>query len=236
MSSFALGSLARRMALAVLGLSALLAAAPARADVVFGNLNADNSRPLGATNTDLGDGVSGNTQWLAQGFATGSSTLLDLQSVTVGLFGTSVGTVPITVSIYGDVSGNPGASPLFTSAVTQVGNTDKYSFSFTGATLQANTTYWVVPNEGSWYFNNGTPAAPIGQNSSGYSYVGARESLTLGATPQNAAWDVGGSNRYSVSVTSVPEPSTLALASIGVVAIVGLEARRRVRRIVVLRG
>lgn len=216
--------------LAALGLVAVLIAAPARADVVFGNLNADNSRPLGSTSTDLGDGVPDNPQWLAQGFSTGSATLLDLQSVTVGLFGASVGTVPITVSIYGDVSGNPGANPLFTSAATQVGNTDKYTFSFTGATLLANTTYWVVPNEGSWYFNNGTPAAPIGHNSSGYSYVGGRESLTLGATPQNATWDIGGSNRYSVSVTAVPEPSTFALASIGLATIVGLEARRRFRR------
>jgi len=160
-----------------------------------------------------------------------AATLLDLQSITVGLFGTNVSTIPLTVSIYADSAGNPAATPLFTSAVTQVGTTDKYTFSFTGASLSANTTYWVVPNGGSWYYNAGTPPAPMAHNASGYTYVGGRESLSTGVTPASSVWDVGGNNRYSVSITAVPEPSTLTLAGIGLAMVVGLEVRRRRRQV-----
>jgi MYXO-CTERM domain-containing protein len=231
MSSYVRGSFARRVACAALGLAALLVAAPSRAEVVFGNLNSDNSRNLGSTNTDLGGQIVDDVNWLAQGFNTGAATLLDLQSITVGLFGTNVSTIPLTVSIYADSAGNPAATPLFTSAVTQVGTTDKYTFSFTGASLSANTTYWVVPNGGSWYYNAGTPPAPIAHNASGYTYVGGRESLSTGVTPASSVWDVGGNNRYSVSITAVPEPSTLTLAGIGLAMVVGLEVRRRRRQV-----
>lgn len=228
MSSNVFGFFTRRAACAAVGLVALLASAPARADVVFGNLNAAEDRPLGTTETTLGSGNVDAINWLAQGFNTNSATLLDVQSVLIGLRSTS-GTVPITVSIFGDVSGSPGSSPLFTSSPTSVSTTNKYSFTFTGATLQANTAYWIVPNGGSWFFNTGS-AAPVGLNSSGYTYVGTKESQSTAPTPASASWDAGASSRYSVSITAVPEPSTLGLAGVGLVTIVGLEARRRLRR------
>ena len=164
----------------------LLAVLPVRAELVFGNLGADGSVALGTSNSDVGPGDG----WLAQGFNTGSSSKLQLQSVTLGLFAVSTGTTPITISIFSGVSSGPNIVPgtaLFTSALTLVGNKSNYTFSFNNALLQANTTYFVVPDGGvSWYYNTGSPAAPVGQNNSNYTYAGTWE-----ITDTNALTPVG---------------------------------------------
>lgn len=218
-----------------LGAAAALAAVTlcsfnARAEIVFGNLGASGTTPLGTTNTDIGTQDPADINWIAQGFNTGSSSNLTISTITLGIFGSDAGTVPLTVSIFASGSGGgPAALPLYTSSVTNVGTVNKYAFKFTGADLLANNTYFIVPNGGSWYWNTGSPAAPSGHNSSGYSYVSTLESYSQGATPAGP-WETGSSARYSVSVEAVPEPSSLVMAGLGIGGLAMLERSRRRRR------
>lgn len=196
-----------------------------RADVVFGNLGSSGTGALGGTNTDISP--SGDVAGLAQGFSTGaaSASTLTVQSITLGLFGATIPAppVPASVGIYADISGVPASTALFTSSTLNIQETDRYTFAFSSAVLQPNTTYWVIPTAGiSWHIN--TPGStPTAQNGSTYSYAGTLE-LPTGVSP---SWQEAGLQRYSVSITAVPEPSTYALAAIGI-GVAGLvRARRR---------
>lgn len=208
--------------------AALLVVGTARAELVFGNLGADGSTALGTLNNDVGPGLG----WVAQGFGTGTSSSLQLQSVTLGLFATDSGTIPLTVSIFTGMVSGPNIVPdtsLYTSAVTNVGNTGKYTFTFSNALLQANTTYFVIPVGGSWYFNTGSPAAPVGQNGSGYVSAGTWESFATNSTPVGP-WEVAEYSRYSLSVTAtsaVPEPGTWFAAALLVGGAVYVRCRKR---------
>lgn len=218
-----------------LGAAATLAAVAfcslnAQAEIVFGNLGASGSTTLGTTNTDIGTQDPVDINWIAQGFNTGTSSNLTISSVTLGIFGSDGDAIPLTVSIFASGTGGvPAASPLFTSSITNVGSTGKYAFNFTSAVLQPNTDYFIVPSGGSWYWNTGSPAAPVGQNASGYTYVSTLESYNQGVTP-GGPWDTGSSSRYSVSVEAVPEPSSLVMAGLGAGGLAMLERTRRRRR------
>lgn len=94
---------------------------------------------------------------------------------------------------------------------------------------------FVVPHGGSWYWNN-PGSAPVGQNSSGYTYTGTYESLATTTSPSGPWTSPAGSNRYSVSVNSsgVPEidPSGVASALALVAGAFSLLERRRVKPLV----
>jgi hypothetical protein len=195
---------------------ALGVASIAESAVVYGNLGVSGTGAITNTNTDVGAGVN---NFIAQGF-TASSPDLDVTSITLGLFGASEGSVPATIGIYADNFGQPAVSALYTSAVTNVGTTGLYNFSFTGAQLTNGSSYWVIPQTAvSWY-----TAAPVpaGLNSSGYVFTQTVESSSL-AGP----WAAAGSNRYSLSVQAVPEPTTYALGAIGIAAAGFARWRRR---------
>lgn len=198
----------------------VLAADPTllRADVVYGNLGPAGAGALSSTNTDFGVGDP-NEQGIAQGFTVGaSSSLRTIESVTLGLFVDP--TAARTVSIYSDNAGVPG-SALFTSSPVTVGNTGKYTFTFSGATLSNNTSYWIVPEgPSSWYFNTGPASAPTEQNSSGYSYLGTKVLNT------SSQWVDADFAVYSTSIVAVPEPHAIVLAGIGGV-MAAIVARRR---------
>lgn len=197
----------------------MMASGPAaRAGVVFGNLGSDGSGGLGTTSTTMENG-----SWVAQGFNTGSSSQLTVQSVTLGMFTT--GTSSVTVSIFSGTS-EPAGAALFTSAAVDVSSTAKYTFDFTEANLAPNTNYWVIPSAAQWIYNVGSPAAPTEQNASGYAYVDTLEST--GVSPPSGPWtgeEVSG--RYSVSIMAVPEPQTLALIGTGAAVVTGGVLRRR---------
>lgn len=199
--------------------TALTACSVAHADVVFGNLGASGTGSLGGTNTDYGPADTVETK-LAQGFTVGSgASLLQVQSITLGLFYDNFTTASRTVSIYSNVSGEPGTS-LFTSAPTTVGSNAKYTFNFSGATLTPGSSYWIVPEgPASWYFNN--PAtAPVEQNGSGFTYLGTKR---LDFADQ--IWLDQGFTFYSTSVVAVPEPPAIVLSGIGIAS--ALYAMRR---------
>lgn len=191
-------------------------------NVVYGNLGAFGTDSIGSTNTDFGP-ASASVSALAQGFTTGTANLT-LQSVTLGVFATSLGDVPRNVSIYSSTANAPGTA-LFTSESTLVGNGGSYDFPFSGATLSPNTNYWVVPDstvDWSWYVNS-AETDPTEQNSSGYSFLGTKKVNVSTSTWVNSIFP------YSVSITAVPEPSTAALAGLGILAAGVMQWRRRKR-------
>ena len=205
-------------------LALVMAGVSAHAGVVFGNLGASGTGALGGTNTDYGPLDAGELA-LTQGFNTGTSSLLNIQSVTLGLFVSNSGTSQNrTVSIFADSAGSP-SSILYTSQALAVGDTGIYTFSFSGApSLLASTSYWIVPEgPASWYLNS-LDSAPAGLNSSGYSYTGTkRNQPSVGWTTPSPNL-----NSYSVSVVAVPEPPALVLAGIAVSAgILGIGRRRQ---------
>jgi hypothetical protein len=219
---------------------ALLGSAGATADasvLVFGNMgNPSSITNVSATTTDFGPTATNNSRIAAQGFSTGTAELLQVTSVELGLFGTSVGTVNRTVSIYADAGGNPAALPLFTSSTTAIGDVGIYSFSFANAILSAGTNYWVVPqfNENvSWYL--AVFPGTLGEyNDSGYAPGGG---FRVSNNNISGTWSLG-SPTYAMNVNAinpVPEPSSVALAGVGIV-VAGLSYRRRLRRAAVTKA
>ncbi len=204
-------------------LALVMAGVSAHAGVVFGNLGASGTGALGGTNTDFGPSDTDELA-IAQGFNTGTSSLLDIQSVTLGLFVTNSGTNENrTVSIYSDSSGAPG-SILFTSQPVGIGNTGAYTFPFSGATLSASTPYWIVAEgPSSWYTAPGSLfTLPTSQNGSSYS---ATTTLVNSAT--SSTWGPSQINSYSVSVVAVPEPPAIVMAGIGIASAIWSLQRRR---------
>jgi hypothetical protein len=209
-----------RLLSAVIATAALVTASVAYAapptDVVLGNLGVSGTDSVGNFNADIG---SGSVPFLlaAQGF-TAASPNLTVQSVGLWLFGD--GSVPASVGIYSNSSGLPGTL-LYTSSTVNIGAKSLYQFSFSGANLSNGTSYWIVPQtstEISWYVAS---AAPTAQNGSGYTFLGARQNIGSGWTA------AGATDTFSTSISAVPEPSTYALAGIGVAAAGLMRWRRR---------
>ena len=100
------------------------------------NTGQDNSgvRPL--------DGID-----FAQAFGTGSNTAgYDLDSIVLSLGLAATGTGTLTVTVREDASGDPSGTPLYTLTTPDpIAEDDLNAFAApAGATLDANTTYWVV--------------------------------------------------------------------------------------------
>lgn len=198
----------------------MLSLAPAKGGVVFGNLASDGLGALSSFNEDIR-----SNNLVAQGFSTGTSSLLVLDSIKLGLFGISApSTIPKSIGLYNDSGGSPG-SLLYSSTNSAVGDVGTYDFGFPSPSLSAGQTYWVVPDyDLSWYLNQGL-SAPTAQNSSGYTYVG-----TLRSTNMMVSWSTALVPSYSISIQAseaIPEPGTWAAAVLMVLAAVLVAWRRR---------
>lgn len=219
MSSIVRGFFSRSAACAAVGFVALLAAAPARAEVIYGNTFDPVSEN---TNT-----VSGSTQF-ATGFTTGASTL-PIVSIDLGI-GVPSGSVSPIVSLFAGSGSAPTGPALatFTTLSTVTGSSQSvYTFTPTApVSVNPSSSYFVVvsagPGESFRWFQ--AASNPAGQNASGWTFLAGARSTTGGASYNPN----GGAGLGYISV--VPEPSTLALAGCGLATLAGFELRRRSRR------
>jgi hypothetical protein len=206
-------------------LCATVANAAPPTDVVFGNLGAAGLDALSNTNYGVTD-----TSWLAQGFTVGG-TNTTLKSVSLGLFDNN--STSVRLQVFASGSAGPTGTALGTSNQNVLGTTPTLqTFVFSpNLTLASGSSYWIVAStqESSglfnWAFND---AGDFGtqQNSSGWAAVANQARLS---TDSGATWSNSGVNRpASFSIQAVPEPSTYALAGIGIAA-AGL-LRRRLRQ------
>lgn len=164
------------------------------------------------------DNTSGNTSgdinltnWHASGFETGSAAheLKRASFVFENLVGFTVGTR--TVKIYANSVDNPeSGSAEYTSNGAFVGEKGVYTFEFAAGTiLEANTRYWIVPEAGVKWFMSSTDELPSQRNSSGYTFVGTRETQNSGVN-----WDDTGGNGFTLSL-AVPEPALTSFLCFG---------------------
>ena len=197
--------------LSIFAAAVLLAIPSTNAAIVFGNLGSDGSGSVAAID---GSAVSA-TDWVAQGFTTGgASTLLDVDSITLGLRNNSGNTISASVSIWSDSGGSPFAS-LYTSSAVNIPNANgaKYTFSFGAAPLNVGTSYWVVmstPNL-TWSYQSGN-LAPTGLNSSGYVYTATKSTADSGLNWGNSFFSSQAISMVATEAQPIPEPGTWAAA------------------------
>jgi len=206
---------------AVVALSLAFAfAGTANAGIVAGNLGGSGTNALAS-----GSQFFSSTSWIAQGFSVPSGSGVDdqLVSVSVGL-SAPVGDGSATASLYSGTS-QPTGTALVTDTVAVSGTTAAlYTFNL-GQQLSGGTNYWIVLSGASFlgWNQNDALAAPITQNSSGWGFI---DSLT--SSNSGSSWTTGGgsTDASAISVTAVPEPSSLALAGLGILA-AGFVSRKR---------
>ena len=137
---------------------AVAADAPDGSTIEFGALDTDGvprGDGLTITTTTLVSNTGQNNSnaarveslELAQAFGTGSHTAgYDLASIVLSLGAAPTGTATLTVTVREDASGDPSGTALYTLTTPDPIAADALNI-FTapaGATLDANTTYWVV--------------------------------------------------------------------------------------------
>ena len=197
-------------------LTAAAASASAQSTAVFGNLG----EGLDANNTDITSTVK-----LGLAFNTGASSLLFLDSVKIGVFVSA--TDNYTVSLYTGSSTAPNlASGLFATSSLNLVSQDSsvFTFDFGGIELAANTTYWILPEQGVSWYTAASYATADELNSSGYTFISNRRSSNGGATWSNFL--VPFSAKIYASPAPIPEPSTYGLI-LGGLALAGVAVRRR---------
>lgn len=181
-----------------------------------------------------GNSTVSGSNWFTTGFTTGTSPdFLSLTAVKLSLAtsGTTTSTNPI-VRLFSGVS-NPT-----TQIATLTGSTLSSSLPSTVTflpptsplALSPDTNYWVVLSAGGsdaygWY---ATDESPDQQNGSGYSFVAGRRSTNAGSTWSNNG--LATLSAVAIDVVSVPEPSTIMLAGLGIVGVAVADRTRRLRR------
>jgi hypothetical protein len=203
-------------------------------DVVFGNLGSSGTNAVDTGDTALvgssTQGQLGNAYAVA--FKTGTdASFLQLQSITMGFSDVEPYSTAL-LTVVQDNAGQPTGTQV-ASASKLLGSTGLFTFSLGSVTLSPNSTYWVTlaaqnagdPNQFNWLRNVAADSF-TGQNGSGYDVPGAifvRRSLNGGE------WNnfTGSGGALSMSVQAVPEPSTYALAALGLGVAGFVRARRR---------
>ena len=180
--------------------------------------------------------ISGSN-FFATGFTTSAdSSLLTLKSIDLALASSGTSSMPIVQLFSGNTMptsliGNFTVSPFTNLTPASI------NLAYGAGTVQLapQTTYWIVASASAgdaygWYIADSNPAA---QNSSGYNFVGGATSTNGGSTYSHS--NAAGASQVAVNVETVvamnvetvPEPSTLVLAGVGLTTAVMIGGVRR---------
>lgn len=186
------------------------------------------SNPFGQVST--GNSTVSGSNYFATGFTTGTdANFLSLQSVNLSLAtsGTTASATPV-IQLFSGTAKPTALVGSFSSVAVTVSTPTSFAFDYLGsASLLPSTNYWVVLSASvgqafGWYTTDETPSE---QNSSGYAFIAGQKSSNAGSSwSSNPLASVG-----AVSITAVPEPSSIVLAGLGVLA-AGYQLRRRMKR------
>jgi hypothetical protein len=160
--------------------------------------------------------IASPTFWLGSSFTTDNQSYI-LNSLTLSVDAV-LGPVSITLSIFEDQLGNPSGSALESIANVAVSSAGNQTFTSTGLSLSANTTYWVVFAEA-----NNDPNIPVwfatsSANQSGSWAIGdsGRQSNNSGSSWSSSV-NLG---KFSVDASPVPEPGVAVLSLLGLALVV----------------
>jgi hypothetical protein len=158
------------------------------------------------------DAVSA-TNWLANKFTTNnSSPTFTLDSITIQMIAATNSSGNFHVAIYSDASGIPGSQvgSLLTGN-TSPASAGQYTWTASGITLNANSSYWMVQEVTSGagiyspQYETVTPVVVSTWTLTG-NYIYSANSGTSWVNPLH-----DGPSLYSISATAVPEPAYAAL-------------------------
>jgi len=174
------------------------------------------------TDTVNGTGTiygSGPPQSYAQEFLTGSSSLV-LSNVMVAL-GEASGTFTATADLVNNNSGLPGSAVLtgFTVPTIPTGIADLTLIPTSSVTLQANTDYWFV-------------LSASGSGNFQWEYTSTLSSSFPNyatSTDNGTTWTIGTPAGPFLLAANSPEPSSLVLGAIGMLAFGSVVFVRRLR-------
>jgi hypothetical protein len=218
-----------------LSLAALVTAGLAAQPLLADSLISNTDQPVYGAIPNIFSG-----QWVAAPFRTGADPArldsISLYEWTLPTYGPPQGS--FSVSIYGNDSGLPGSllpGGGLSGPSTPQGAAFRTYTASRPLSLAPNTEYWVIASSdvGSAFDTYGWGAAANASFTSpvGWSFFGNTWANT---SDQGATWSLqhwyeseGGPQLLAINGVIVPEPSTLALAGLGVVAVCLRSQRNR---------
>jgi MYXO-CTERM domain-containing protein len=199
-------------------------AGPARADVLYSNLGPGDSYRQTIALVEGGPNSSEGTARVAIAFTVNTDTFFDSARLALGL---ASGANEIDLRLYNTVGGQPGTVLEAVHASGQMPHLGDFGsghlVEFDSALhplLQAGGTYWLVP------FASGDTAAGWNENTQGASGPFA-QSLEVEPTSWSVITFPRGAFDVNGTPSPAPEPSSIALAGVGLVGVAGYAWRRR---------